>query len=127
MKICPYCSGELPKNAKVCTHCGMKIENDSKKEEKKEKVERNKEPQQTMEDYMYQAMGLEKIGPLNKWITLVLCICLGFLGIHKIYERKYTMALLYACTGGLCGIGIILDLVNLWNKPNKYYVYRSAL
>ena len=127
MKLCPYCSGELPKNSKVCTHCGMKIETKKKVKEEPRVEKQGTTSSETMEDYMYQAMGLEKVGPLYKLVSIVLCVCLGFLGAHKIYERKYIMALLYACTGGLCGIGIIIDLLFLFQKPKVYYVYRQKL
>ena len=86
MKLCPYCSGELPKNAKVCTHCGMKIETKKKVKEEPRVEKQETTSSGTMEDYMYQAMGLEKVGPLYKLFSLVLCVCLGFLGAHKIYE-----------------------------------------
>ena len=70
-------------------------------------------------------MGLEKIGPLNKWITLILCIFLGIFGAHKLYERKYIMALLYLVTGGFCGLGVLLDLYLILQRPTTYYIYKQ--
>ena len=32
------------------------------------------------------------------------------------------MGLLYLFTGGLCGIGYIIDLILILCKPNPYYV-----
>lgn len=62
--------------------------------------------------------------PKNKWVALLLC-CLGFLGfagIHKFYEGKVGMGVLYLLTCGLCGIGTVVDLITLLFKPNPYYV-----
>lgn len=39
------------------------------------------------------------------------CLFLGYLGIHKLIERKYGMCLLYIMTVGLFGIGWIYDCI----------------
>lgn len=57
----------------------------------------------------------------SKWVSFFLCLFLGYLGIHKFYEGKVLLGILYLCTGGLFGIGIIYDLVVLFFKPNPYY------
>ena len=58
----------------------------------------------------------------DKWVAFFLCLFLDFLGAHKFYEGKTGMGILYLCTGGLCGIGAIVDLIILIFKPNPYYV-----
>lgn len=57
----------------------------------------------------------------SKWISFFLCLFLGVFGAHKFYEGKILLGILYIFTGGLCGIGIIVDLVILFFKPNPYY------
>lgn len=59
--------------------------------------------------------------PKSKWVSLFLCIFLGAFGIHKFYEEKILMGILYICTGGLLGIGVIIDIIALIFKPNPYY------
>ena len=59
--------------------------------------------------------------PLNKWTAFILCVLLGYLGVHKFYEGKVGMGLLYFFTFGLCGFGWILDCIILLLKPNTYY------
>lgn len=58
----------------------------------------------------------------NKWISFLLCLFLGILGIHKFYEGKVLFGILYILTGGIFGIGVIVDLIILLFKPNPYYV-----
>ena len=58
----------------------------------------------------------------DKWVALLLCIFLGFLGGHKFYEGKAGMGVLYIFTGGLFGVGVIIDLITILTKPNPYYV-----
>ena len=47
---------------------------------------------------------------------------LGVFGGHKFYEGKAGMGVLYLCTGGLCGIGVICDAISIFMKPNPYAV-----
>lgn len=57
----------------------------------------------------------------SKWISFFLCLFLGVFGAHKFYEGRVLLGILYICTGGLFGIGIIVDLVILFFKPNPYH------
>ena len=52
---------------------------------------------------------------LIKTVAIVLCCLLGGLGIHRFYLGYYGMGVLYLLTGGLCGIGVIIDLIKLIN------------
>ena len=49
-------------------------------------------------------------GPKELWIAYLLCIFLGYLGIHKFYCNKPIWGLVYLFTGGIFGIGWIVDL-----------------
>lgn len=60
--------------------------------------------------------------PKSKWVALLLCFFLGVLGAHKFYEGKIGMGVLYIFTGGLLGIGVIVDFVRLCMAKNPYYV-----
>lgn len=58
----------------------------------------------------------------NKWVALLLCLFLGFLGAHKFYEGKIGMGILYLCIGGLFGIGAIVNIFQILKKSNPYFV-----
>lgn len=47
----------------------------------------------------------------NKTVALILCVLLGYLGIHRLYVGKIKSGVLYLFTGGLCGIGWIADII----------------
>ena len=59
--------------------------------------------------------------PKSKWVAFFLCLFFGVLGIHKFYEGRVLLGIVYLLTLGLCGVGVIIDLVFLLFKPNPYF------
>jgi len=49
--------------------------------------------------------------PSSRLVALILCILLGFLGIHRFYVGKWGTGLLMLLTGGLLGIWVIIDII----------------
>lgn len=47
----------------------------------------------------------------KKWTTFLLCLFLGWLGIHRFYTGKNLTGLLYLFSWGLFGFGVIFDLI----------------
>ncbi len=57
----------------------------------------------------------------SKWVAFFLCLFLGVFGAHKFYEGKILLGIVYILTGGIVGIGVLIDLIILIFKPNPYY------
>lgn len=57
----------------------------------------------------------------NKWVVFFLCLFLGFLGIHRFYERKILTGLLWCVTLGLWGVGWVIDLILILLRPNPVH------
>ena len=54
------------------------------------------------------------------WIVaLILCILVGVLGIHRFYLGHIGIGVLYLLTGGLCGIGVLIDFILLFTGGLK--------
>ena len=49
----------------------------------------------------------------QKSIALLLCVFGGYFGLHYFYVGKIGMGILYFLTGGLCGIGWIVDIFRI--------------
>lgn len=101
MKYCKHCGEQIPSDAVICTKCGRQVE-----EIKTSTVVVNNN------------VGKQR----DKVVSLLLCIFLGAFGAHKFYEDKAGMGILYLFTAGLCGIGVLVDLIIIACKPNPYYV-----
>ncbi|MGN1135794.1 MAG: NINE protein [Oscillospiraceae bacterium] len=114
-KFCKFCGKNIPFDAVVCTHCGRQVET----------LKQENSPAQANNTYIVSGKpAREQKNPCvkNKWIAFFLCLFLGEFGIHKFYEGKIILGILYLCTGGLFGIGWILDCIGLFFKPNPYTV-----
>lgn len=53
----------------------------------------------------------QMISAKSKGTTAVLCILLGFLGIHRFYVGKIGTGLIWLLTGGLLGLGWFVDFI----------------
>lgn len=49
------------------------------------------------------------------WGDFAICLFLGMFGVHKFRERKIVIGILYLCTGGLFGIGWLVDSIRYFN------------
>lgn len=49
----------------------------------------------------------------EKLIAIILLVFLGVVGAHRFYLGDIGMGILYLLTGGLCGIGVLIDLIKL--------------
>lgn len=51
------------------------------------------------------------ISEKSRTVTLLLCIFLGYLGVHYFYVGKIGKGILYLFTCGLFGFGWVIDIV----------------
>ena len=62
----------------------------------------------------------------SRLVAALLCLFLGYLGIHRFYVGKVGTGILWLLTGGIAGIGIIVDfimiLVGSFTDSEGYYL-----
>lgn len=64
-------------------------------------------------------------GPTDYTIAWLLFGFLGIFGAHRFYMRKWFTGIVYACTAGLFGVGIIYDLFTLNGQISEVNVADS--
>lgn len=118
-KFCKFCGQKILDHAIICVHCGSQVEELRRPEPQTQNyIPRQQAPNQY---YNVQNTYYTRKEPLDKWVAFLLCLFLGVFGVHKFYEGKNGMGILYLCTMGLCGIGCFIDLIIILTKPTKYY------
>lgn len=118
-KFCKYCGEKIDKDAVICIKCGKQVE-ELKNAGSQPNIIINNTNTNTNTNTNINAGMLKKAK--NKWVAVLLCLFLGYLGAHKFYEGKIGLGILYLFTIGLLGFGVLIDLIVLLFKPNPYYV-----
>ncbi len=124
-KYCKHCGEKIDKDCIICPKCGKQVEQliDTSKNIVINNNNSSSSSASTTSSVVYTKSTRDYYGKSkSKWVSLSLCLFLGFFGAHKFYEGKVGMGLLYLFTGGLFCIGWIVDIVSLVLKPNPYYV-----
>ena len=125
-KYCKHCGELIDVGCVVCPKCGKQVEQLDTGTNAQPVIINNNVSSSSSASASASASAVAGGGyrgkPINKTTALLLCIFLGGFGAHKFYEGKIGMGILYLCTGGLLGIGWIIDIISLLGKPNPYYV-----
>lgn len=89
--ICQRCGHELLPDAAFCAQCG--------------------EPVGVPEYAEHRAGRYEEVSDRSRLIALLLCVFLGYLGIHRFYVGKIFTGIVWLLTGGIFGVGYVIDLI----------------
>lgn len=119
-KFCKHCGAKIAEAAVICPQCGCQVE-EMKKAEQPSIVINNANTNTNTNTNTINAAALG-VRTKNKWVAFFLCLFLGYLGVHKFYEGRVGLGIVYLITFGLFGIGWFIDCLVLLFKPNPYYV-----
>ena len=80
---CSKCGNEIDDEAVICVHCGCQVKQISDKDGK------------------------------NWLVSILLCLFLGGLGIHRFYTGYTFIGIIQLLTAGGCGIWWLIDLISI--------------
>ncbi len=120
-KFCKHCGAKIPMAAIICTACGCQVE---------EMKPSSPAPTPSIVVQNVNNTNVAGTGGIggypvrmcDKWIAILFCIFGGWFGLHKFYEGKVILGIIYFFTCGLFLIGVVIDFLVLLGKPNKYPV-----
>lgn len=94
-KYCSNCGEVIDQRAEICPKCGVR--------------QIYQRPIYNSTQGEYDPTKSEK-----DWLTtLLLCIFLGYLGIHRFYTNNTGIGVAQLLTGGGCGVWALIDLILL--------------
>lgn len=120
---CKHCGATISDDAVICTACGRQVAELKGASDIQPNIVINNTSSNVNSNTNANVNGFVGGRLRNKWVSIFLCLFLGFFGAHKFYEGRTGMGLLYIFTAGLFFIGVIIDFIALLGKPNPYFVY----
>ncbi len=127
MTRCAVCGAPLA--GRVCEYCGTPAANTRKGEpyfggysygnndtswnysEKSRSAGETRFDSSTRKSEPAAASYRPAVSTKSKWVALILCLTLGWLGTHRFYVGKVGTGFLYLVTRGFHGAGIVLDII----------------
>lgn len=117
-ETCSICGAPMENGR--CTYCGATNQNTTQQSYQDTKYNQGQSYYQEHSFNQGQpyytngpVVGQPVISPKNRSIALLLCVFLGPIGVHHFYAGKVGMGILYLLTGGLCGIGVLVNLLQI--------------
>lgn len=144
VRYCPYCGKEQPQeqvnaNNRGAQHIHIHTHYDGPQYQQQPQVQVNYQQQPQYQQVQYQqpqvqvqyqqqyqpvqyVQPVQQISPKSRTVALLLEFFLGFLGIHRFYMGHAGLGVLYLLTGGVCGIGCLVDFfILLLGTPRDCY------
>ncbi|MBN2155233.1 MAG: TM2 domain-containing protein [Candidatus Lokiarchaeota archaeon] len=113
---CASCGAKLDERSKFCEYCGTKIlytdaEQTYSDQSSSGHYSSTIKVNVHRPEYRQSDSSNYPISPKSRLITLLLWVFFGALGVHYFYVGRIGMGILWLVTGGLFGIGLLIDLI----------------
>ena len=120
---CPYCGASIYDDVNRCQYCGSYMDAAAQAKSAPAQpvvvnvYQQAPESQPARPQVVYQSgprvVYHTNVSGKSRGVALLLCVSLGWFGIHKFYLGKVGLGLLYFFTFGLMGFGVLVDVLRL--------------
>ncbi|MHA1345352.1 MAG: NINE protein [Candidatus Heimdallarchaeaceae archaeon] len=123
--FCANCGAIIEEGIKFCANCGTSV---SDRPTPQQPAAQPAQPYAPAPTYTPSQPGTQAgISPLSRTVAFLLCFFFGGLGVHRFYVGKIGSGIFYLLTGGIFGIGILVDfiliLVGSFRDENDLVLY----
>ena len=120
-KVCVYCQGRVFEGDRKCPSCGSAVfvfDDESAQREQARDERACSRPAPVIAPPKPQVVYAEPQviyvptrSTKNRWVALLLCFLLGYVGAHRFYVGKTASGVVWLLTCGFFGIGAIVDFL----------------
>ena len=116
-KFCKFCGEKIDKDCVICPKCGKQVEDIKRSDDRIVINNNNTNTNANTVTSGYDSM----ISPKSWIVTLLLCIFLGVIGIHRFYVGKVGTGILMIllCLTGISAVWALVDLIFILLKRFK--------
>ena len=109
--FCPNCGASLEQGVKFCANCGKSIQETTQQQPVQQQMQQPQaQPVVVVQQPVY---AQQPPSPHSRGVALILCIFLGYLGLHRFYVGNVGMGLVYLFTLGIFGFGPFIDFFSI--------------
>lgn len=124
---CKNCGADVGNEYRLCPYCRSELEYPTNNQQPQTIIIQNVMPNQPQPQpqYHYQNQPPQPVyydqysSTKNKYLALILCIFLGFFGVHRFYVGKVGSGLVYFFTAGIFCFGWIYDIIKILSGTFK--------
>ena len=109
---CQACGASMSSTATQCAYCGSYVDKIEKAPSEEKVVVHHHHHYETAPTPAPSKRDSE-VSYRSKTVALLLCLFLGWLGVHRFYLGKIGTGILYALTTGFWGAGVLVDIIAL--------------
>lgn len=107
-KFCLHCGESIDKDCVICPKCGKQVK-EIERQDKGIVINNNNN---AVANANASIGGLANMtSPKSRLVSLLLCLFLGWLGIHRFYVGKIGTGIIWLFTLGFMGFGVLIDFI----------------